>query len=99
MPQTGLDFEKETSDLSKRVLDFFERVRYSFLSAKENPKEYGSKWKSAVEEIRDTFDSLDDFAKELKKYLEEKDAFADDAKDPTSTTAQKIYDNIKEMRI
>tara|TARA_R110000823_G_scaffold13572_11_gene44999 strand:+ start:6397 stop:9000 length:2604 start_codon:yes stop_codon:yes gene_type:complete len=98
MPQTGLDFEKETSDLSKRVLDFFERVRYSFLSAKENPKEYGSKWKSAVEEIRDTFDSLDDFAKELKKYLEEKDAFADDAKDPTSTTAQKIYDNIKEMR-
>jgi len=98
MPQTGISFEKETSDLSKRVLDFFERIRYSFLSAKDDPKEYGSKWKSAVEEIRDMFDSLDDFSKELKKYVEEKDVFSGDAKDPTSVTAQRIYDNIKEMR-
>lgn len=98
MPQTGISFEKKTNDLSKRVLDFFERIRYSFLSAKDDPSEYGSKWKSSVEEIRDMFDSLDDFSKELKKYVEEKDIFSGEAKDPTSVTAQRIYDNIKEMR-
>ena len=98
MPQTGISFEKETNDLSKKVLDFFERIRYSFLSAKEDPKEYGSKWKKSIEEIRDMFDSLNDFSKELKRYVEEKDVFADDSKDPTSVTAQRIYDNIKEMR-
>ena len=75
MPQTGISFEKETNDLSKKVLDFFERVRYSFLSAKEDPKEYGSKWKKSIEEIRDMFDSLNDFSKELKKICRRKRRF------------------------
>ena len=38
------------------------------------------------------------FQKNSKRYVEEKDVFADDSKDPTSVTAQRIYDNIKEMR-
>tara|TARA_R110002050_G_scaffold30915_4_gene79037 strand:+ start:6490 stop:9090 length:2601 start_codon:yes stop_codon:yes gene_type:complete len=98
MPQTGISFEKKTNPLSKRVLDFFERVRYSFLSAKEDPKEYSSKWKKSIDEIRDMFDSLDDFSKELKQYVTEKDVFADDAKDPTSITATRIFEGIKKMR-
>jgi len=66
MPQTGLLFEKKRTPLTKRVLDFFERVRYSYLSAKESPSEYGAKWKQTVKEVRDQFDSLDDFSRELK---------------------------------
>ena len=64
MPQTGLSFEKEKSSLTKRVLDFFERVRYSYLSAKENPSEYGNKWKKTVKEVRSQYDSLGDFTRE-----------------------------------
>ena len=41
---SGLLFEKDKSGgLTKRVLDFFERVRYAYLSAKDDPKEYGPK--------------------------------------------------------
>lgn len=65
MPQTGIAFEKEKDSLAKRVLDFFERVRYSYLSARENPSEYGEKWKKTVKEVREQFDSLGDFTREL----------------------------------
>ena len=96
---SGLLFEKDKSGgLKKRVLDFFERVRYAYLSAREDPKEYGPKWKKTVKEVRDKFDNLDDFTRELKKYLTEKVAFSDDAYDPNSLDAKEIYEAVKEMR-
>ena len=96
---SGLLFEKDKSGgLTKRVLDFFERVRYAYLSAKDDPKEYGPKWKKTVKEVRDKFYNLDDFTRELKKYLTEKVAFSDDAYDPQSLDAKKIYESVKEMR-
>jgi hypothetical protein len=98
MPQTGLFFEKKKTPLTKRVLDFFERVRYSYLSAKESPSEYGEKWKQTVKEVRDQFDSLDDFSRELKTYLKEKVAFSNEAYDPNSRQAKEIYDSVKELR-
>ncbi len=98
MSTSGIAFEKDTKALTKRVLDFFERVRYSYLSAKENPKEYGSKWKTMVKSIRDNFDGLSEFSRELKKYLDEKILFDDQAIDAKSTTAKKIYEAIKTMR-
>ena len=98
MPQTGLSFEKEKSSLTKRVLDFFERVRYSYLSAKENPSDYTDKWRKTVKEIRDQYDSLGDFTRELKKYLKEDTAFSEEAYDPTSRQAKEIYEGIKELR-
>ena len=88
---SGLLLEKDKSGgLTKRVLDFFERVRYAYLSAKDDPKEYGPKWKKTVKEVRDKFDNLDDFTRELKKYLTEKLAFSDDAYDQQSLDAKKI---------
>ena len=98
MPQTGLSFEKEKSSLTKRVLDFFERVRYSYLSAKENPSDYTDKWRKTVKEIREHYDSLGDFSLELKKYLKENTVFTEEAYDPTSRQAKEIYEAIKEMR-
>tara|TARA_R110002050_G_scaffold84291_2_gene179983 strand:- start:11783 stop:14392 length:2610 start_codon:yes stop_codon:yes gene_type:complete len=98
MPQTGLSFEKEKSSLTKRVLDFFERVRYSYLSAKENPSEYGNKWKKTVKEVRDQYDSLGDFTRELKRHLKEDTAFSDEAYDPTSRQAKEIYEGVKSLR-
>ena len=79
MTTSGVSFEKETKALSKRVLDFFERVRYAYLSAKENPKEYGKKWKSTVKSIREEYDGLGEFASELKENITEKELFDDKA--------------------
>tara|TARA_R110002020_G_scaffold6002_10_gene25176 strand:+ start:20196 stop:22793 length:2598 start_codon:yes stop_codon:yes gene_type:complete len=98
MPQTGLSFEKETNTMTKKVLDFFERVRYSYLSAKENPDEYGDAWKKTVKDVREQFDTIDDFTRELKTYLKEDTAFSDEAYNPTSRQAKELYEAIKEMR-
>ena len=98
MPLSGLVFEKKKNALTKRVLDFFERTRYSYLSALEDPKEYGNKWKDTVKSIRTQFDNLDNFTRVLKKYVNEKDLFDDSAENPTSVSARKLYDAVKEMR-
>ena len=98
MTTSGVAFEKETKALTKRVLDFFERVRYAYLSAKENPKEYGKKWKSTVKSIREEHDGLGEFARELKEFVTEKELFDDKAYDVESSTAKGIYEDIKRMR-
>ena len=98
MTTSGVSFEKETKALSKRVLDFFERVRYAYLSAKENPKEYGKKWKETVKSIREEYDGLGEFSKELKEYVTEKELFDDKVFDAESLLARRIYEDIKKMR-
>ena len=98
MKSSGISFEKETEALTKRVLDFFERIRYAYLSAKENPKEYGKKWSSTVKNIRENFDGLGKFAELLKDKLNEKDLFDDRATDPDSAVAKKVYEDVKRMR-
>ena len=98
MSISGLVFEKKKDALTKRVLDFFERTRFSYLSALEDPKEYGKKWKKTVKSIRTQFDSLDGFTRLLKKYVDEKDLFDDSAEDPTSIQAKKLYEAVKSLR-
>ena len=98
MKSSGVSFEKETEALTKRVLDFFERIRYAYLSAKENPKEYGKKWSSTVKNIRENFDGLGKFAELLKDKINEKDLFDDRATDPDSAVAKKVYEDVKRMR-
>lgn len=98
MKSSGLSFEKETEALTKRVLDFFERVRYAYLSAKENPREYGKKWKETVKSIRDNFDGLGKFSELLKEKINEKDLFDDKATDADSGVAKKVYEDVKRMR-
>jgi|TARA_B100000035_G_scaffold211741_1_gene181369 hypothetical protein len=98
MSISGVVFEKKKDVLTKRVLDFFERTRYSYLSALEDPKEYGKNWKRTVKSIRTQFDSLDAFTGLLKKHLDEDIVFDDNVEDPTSMEARKLYDAVKSLR-
>ncbi len=98
MTTSGVAFEKETNALTKRVLNFFERIRYAYLSAKENPKEYSKKWKTTVKNIRDNYDGLGKFAEMLKDKVSEQELFDDKAFDAESSVASKIYEDIKRMR-
>jgi hypothetical protein len=98
MPRSGLVFDKKSKPLTKRILNFFEKIRYSYLSAKEDPKEYGNKWKEAVKKLREQFDGLDDFTRELKKYIDEDTLFDEQALDPESNQAETLYDSIRKMR-
>jgi len=91
-------FEKKTNAVAKRVLDFYEDMRYKYLSALDDPKEYGTAWKNAVKKLRTDFDGLGDFTAELKKYLDEDNVFNDESTNPESTEAKKLYNAIKELR-
>jgi len=97
MPLSGV-FEKKTNAVAKRVLDFYEDMRYKYLSALDDPKEYGTAWKNAVKKLRTDFDGLGDFTAELKKYLDEDNVFNDESTNPESTEAKKLYNAIKELR-
>ena len=55
MPTSGVAFEKDAA-FTKRVLDVFEKVRFSYLSALQDPKEYRGEWKKAVDGVRKHFD-------------------------------------------
>ena len=97
MPLSGV-FDKKKPSLAKRVLNFYEDVRYNYLSAREDPKAYNKEWKKSIEKIRDDFDGLNDFSSEMKKYLTEKNVFAKETLDPTSHQARDLYKEIKNLR-
>ena len=97
MTTSGVAFEKDAA-FTKRVLDVFEKIRFSYLSALEDPKEYRNEWKKAVNGVRKTFDDLNDFTREMKKFVDDKYLFDDEVENPTSIQAKKLYDDIKRMR-
>ena len=89
---------KENKALAKRILDFYEDIRYNYLSAKSDPKEYRKNWIESVKRIRKDFDGLGEFSSTLKKYLDEEEVFSKNALNPESYDAKKLYDSVKEMR-
>ena len=76
--------------MAKRVLDFYEDVRQKYLSAREDPKEYGSEWKKAVKKIRSDFDGLGQFTTEVKRYLKEDNVFNEESLNPESNAAKQF---------
>ena len=97
MTTSGVAFEKDAA-FTKRVLDVFEKIRFSYLSALEDPKEYRKEWKKAVNSVRKTFDDLNDFTREMKKFVDDKYLFDNEVENPKSIQAKKLYDDIKRMR-
>ena len=97
MPKSGLLFEKK-GNASNQILQLFERVRVAYLSARTDPKEYGSKWRSAIEYIKEEYDDSGKFGEELKRYINDKDLNNEDASDVTTTIAEKIYEAVKKLR-
>ena len=98
MPLSGLKFKKETNPLSRRIQRLFERTRADYLSAKQEPKTYTKDWMKAFERLQNIYAGTDEFTSSLKEVLSEDMLERDDAKDPKSTTAAKIYSAIKDLR-
>jgi len=83
---------------SEEILRLFEKTRVAYLSAKEDPDEYGSRWRSAVEMIRESYGELDAAGKELKNHISDVIINDKEAKNPLSSQAQKIFQGIKQLR-
>ena len=84
--------------LTVRVIQFFEKMRMSYLSALSDKKKYGNKWIKEVKTLREQWDDIDEFAKEIKQAIDEKGLFADEAEDVESDDARRIYSQIKALR-
>jgi len=90
--------QKDKDPLTIRVIQFFEKMRMSYLSALSDKKTYGKKWVGEIKTLRKQWDDIDDFAQAIKKVIDEKELFSDEAENIESDTARKIYEQIKELR-
>ena len=86
----------EKDNASNVILRLFEKTRVAYLSAKEDPKEYGGRWRNIIEEINRAFSS--EIKEELENYVGEEKIEDKDAKNPESNVAKDIYEAIKLMR-
>jgi len=83
---------------SVEILRLFEKVRVAYLSANEDPKEYGNRWRSAVKLIEESYNEYDSAGKEMKNFVEEKDLEDKEVNNPQSQTARRVYQGIKQLR-
>ena len=83
---------------SQEILRLFEKTRVAYLSARQDPDEYGGRWRNAVDTVIESYEELDAAGKELKNYIDEKDLNDKDTKDPTTRQAKELYENIKLLR-
>ena len=90
--------QKDKDSLTVRVIQFFEKMRMSYLSALSDKKTYGKKWVSEIKTLRKQWDDIDDFSQAIKGAITEKELFSNEAEDVESDDARKIYEEIKELR-
>lgn len=83
---------------SNDIIRLFEKVRVAYLSARTDPKNYGAKWRKAVDDIVEVYEESNSISNELKNYLDNSDLEAEDVKDPQSQNAEKVFDGIKGLR-
>ena len=89
--------QKDKDPLTVRVIQFFEKMRMSYLSALSDKKTYGKKWVGEIKTLRKQWDDIDDFAQAIKESITEKELFSDEAENIESDTARKIYEQINEL--
>ena len=90
--------DKEESP-SEEIIRLFEKTRVAYLSAREDPKEYGSRWRKIVEDLKELRSKANALGSVLEDYLNENLLERKDALDPQTNEASKVYESIKNMRI
>lgn len=83
---------------SEEILRLFEKTRVAYLSAVNDPKEYGGRWRSVVDTIIEAYNELDAAGNEMKDYISESLIENNDIKDPSSIRAKDLYEGIKMLR-
>ena len=91
-------FEKDVNPVSRRIERLFEGIRASYLSAKQQPKEYTKDWMKEIDALYEDYNGTDDLASALREAIQEDDIESSQAKNPESHIASKIYESMKELR-
>jgi len=90
--------DKEESP-SEEIIRLFEKTRVAYLSAREDPKEYGGRWRRAVEDLKEIYSKTNALSSVLEDYLNENVLEAKDALNPQTNEASKVYESVKNMRL
>jgi len=83
---------------SEEILRLFEKTRVAYLSAANDPNEYGNRWRKTVDVIIESYNDLDSAANEIKDFISEDLIEDDDIKDPSSLKAKELFEAIKNLR-
>ena len=83
---------------SIEIIRLFEKTRVAYLSARHDPKEYGSRWRSAVKLIQESYEELDAAGKEMKNFIDEKELDDKEVNNVQSNQASELFDKIKLLR-
>jgi ATP-dependent DNA ligase len=83
---------------SEEILRLFEKTRVAYLSAANDPQEYGSRWRNVVETIVESYNELDAAGNEMKDFVSEDLIENNDIKDPSSLKAKELFEAIKLLR-
>ena len=83
---------------SVEIMRLFEKTRVAYLSARHDPKEYGSRWRATVKLIKESYDELDAAGKEMKNFIDEDDLENNSVNDAKTTEAKNLFEKIKLLR-
>tara|TARA_R100000149_G_C5879417_1_gene143900 strand:+ start:1449 stop:3947 length:2499 start_codon:yes stop_codon:yes gene_type:complete len=83
---------------SVEIMRLFEKTRVAYLSARHDPKEYGSRWRATVKLIKESYNELDAAGKEMKNFIDEDDLENNSVNDAKTTEAKNLFEKIKLLR-
>ena len=86
--------QKDKDPLTVRVIQFFEKMRMSYLSALSDKKTYGKKWVGEIKTLRKQWDDIDDFAQAIKESITEKELFSNEAENVESDDGNVSLDEV-----
>ncbi len=83
---------------SRDIRELYNKVRVSYLSARERPKDYRDEWENTLDSIRQRWDSPSDLGDILRDKMEENLLYSDAVKDPRGAKAKRVYETIKNLK-
>ena len=83
---------------SRDIRELYNKVRVSYLSARERPKDYSDEWETTLETLRQRWDSPSDLGDILRDKMEENLLYSDAVKDPRGAKAKRVYETIKNLK-
>ena len=83
---------------SRDIRELYNKVRVSYLSARERPKDYRDEWEATLDSIRQRWDSPSDLGDILRDKMEENLLFSDAVKDPKGAKAKRVYETMKDLK-
>ena len=89
---------KRIDPVSRSIRQLNDKVRISYLSARERPKDYSDEWEETVKEIQRMWDAPSDMGEILRDKMEESLLFSEQTNDPKGAKAKRIYETIKGMK-